>query len=344
MGWNRYRLFVTATLFFLVSLLLLATSCGGSAYAPSSPQPTPLIPKPEPPAPAPASTPLVEKKTPQAISKYVNDKYHYYLEYPQSWFINEIEKRMVYIYDNSDTKNWCYIVINALEADKTIYQLADESISPNLKNSYYFELISNGVTEHNGYPAIQTEYILQGSKDFPRGCVKIISILKDKIIYSIICASSTIDFYIANKANFNAIFNSFELINRTNLEKTASPSTEVKISQAKQLISEGDALLAKFDYTGALKCYDACIALEPNNSIAWCRKGDTLYKQGLAQNSRFLFSQAVDCYVQAISLDGNNYKAWYGWGSSLQRKDPHWDTTQIMKRAEFLEQQFKGQY
>jgi tetratricopeptide (TPR) repeat protein len=93
--------------------------------------------------------------------------------------------------------------------------------------------------------------------------------------------------------------------------------------QVKKLISEGDALLQKFDYTEAMKCYDAAIALDTNNTIAWCRKGDTFFKQAQVANSKFIYQKAIDCYIQSVNLDGNNYKAWAGWGNALNRKDPY---------------------
>ena len=81
-------------------------------------------------------------------------------------------------------------------------------------------------------------------------------------------------------------------------------------------IQKGDDLTLQKEYFGALEAYEAAVASDPYNSIAW-------NKLGIAHMNTGRYQDAVTAFEKAITIDPSFPEAWNNKGDSLVKLGEH---------------------
>jgi tetratricopeptide (TPR) repeat protein len=102
----------------------------------------------------------------------------------------------------------------------------------------------------------------------------------------------------------------------------ADTSAEVAASY----IMRGDNLMAQKMYHEALEMYDAAVAYDPFNSMAW-------NKLGIAHMRTGRYEDAVDSFEKAIAIDPFSANAWTNLGDSLAMLERHSEALKAYDRA-----------
>ena len=74
-----------------------------------------------------------------------------------------------------------------------------------------------------------------------------------------------------------------------------TPSKEPPLPTVDDLVAQGTTLVRRGDFSGAIRCYDAAISLQPSASDLWLRKGNACRDSGDGTG-------AIQCYDEAILL------------------------------------------
>ena len=83
---------------------------------------------------------------------------------------------------------------------------------------------------------------------------------------------------------------------------------QIPTHEQKKVLEEGNEWKEKGDFTKAIECYDRAIKSNPNDDIAWNRKGNCLF-------SMKQYNEAIACYDEAINI---NKKVFDHWDSKIE--------------------------
>lgn len=82
-------------------------------------------------------------------------------------------------------------------------------------------------------------------------------------------------------------------------------------------IKEGNDQLELENYELAISCYDKAIEMDTNSSLAWNKKGLTLFNLFDKTTDKMHIDYAIKCYDQAINIDPFYSEAWTSKGKAL---------------------------
>ena len=95
---------------------------------------------------------------------------------------------------------------------------------------------------------------------------------------------------------------------------------------ATSLLQKGDDLTLRKEYFGALEAYEAAVASDPYNSIAW-------NKLGIAHMNTGRYQDAVIAFEKAITIDPSYQEAWNNKGDSLAKLGEYEDAITAFDQA-----------
>ncbi len=124
--------------------------------------------------------------------------------------------------------------------------------------------------------------------------------------------------------SYNHLLIAVLILSGTILLSPAMADTPAEI--APSYIMKGDDLMAQKMYHEALGMYDAAVAYDPYNSMAW-------NKLGVAHMRTGRYEDAVDSFEKAIAIDPFSANAWTNMGDSLAMLGRHGEALEAYDRA-----------
>ena len=109
--------------------------------------------------------------------------------------------------------------------------------------------------------------------------------------------------------------------------------------------NKGIALINLDRNDEAIKAFDEVIRLDPNNVLAWTKKGYALVSESFTEGMKIgstdskytaLAGEAINAFDEAIRLDPNNALAWSGKGMALNILNRKMDADAAFAKAKEL--------
>lgn len=143
-------------------------------------------------------------------STYTNKNYGYSIEYPRGWSLSEpFQNRQMVVIKSTDEKETISVLVSESKG-LNLDQQANFSTSAIRAGSYYYEIVSEESTKHQGIEAKELEVVFQSQKDSPRLNVKELYLIFKGQVYLVRFAISSADIN-SLQAIYQRVFSSFKL-------------------------------------------------------------------------------------------------------------------------------------